>query len=70
MFHIKTRHNIEFKDVPSTGSVQPATIEVGAGQIPLFILFRSASSNLNIQQQHAGAGGDTQETSSEVIDDC
>ena len=27
----------------------------------------SASSNLNVVQQHQGAGGDTQETSSDVI---
>lgn len=62
---IQTRHNIEFRDVPSTGSIQPSTIEVGASSIPLNILFRSASSNLNVLQQHQGAGGDTQETSSE-----
>ncbi|KAH9393290.1 hypothetical protein TYRP_021980 [Tyrophagus putrescentiae] len=62
---IQSRHQIEFRDVPSTGEVSPTTIEVGAGQIPLNILFRSASSNLNIQQSHEGAGGSNQETSSE-----
>ncbi len=62
---IQSRHRVEFRDVPSTGETSPTTIEVGAGQIPLNILFRSASSNLNIQQQHDGAGGSNQETSSE-----
>lgn len=62
---IQTRHNIEFREVPSTGSIQPATIEVGASSIPLNILFRSASSSLNVLQHHQGAAGDTQESESE-----
>ena len=62
---IQTRHQVEFRDVPSTGSVEPTTIEVGAGQIPLNILFRSASSNLNIAQVHDGAQGSVQESSSD-----
>ena len=62
---IQSRHQIEFRDVPSTGSVAPTTIEVGAGQVPLNILFRSASSNLNVQQAHDGAQGSTQESDSE-----
>lgn len=62
---IHTVHNIEFRDVPSTGSFNPATIEVGAQSIPLMILFRSSSSTLNIQQAHDGAQGSTQESSSE-----
>ena len=62
---IQTRHNIEYKDVPSGGNIQPAMIEVGASPIPVNILFRSASSNLNVLQQHQGAGGDTQESQSE-----
>ena len=62
---IQTKHQIEFRDVPSSGFVEPTTIEVGASSIPLNILFRSASSNLNIQQQHDGAGGSTQESESE-----
>lgn len=62
---VQSRHQVEFRDVPSTGSVNPTTIEVGANSVPLNILFRSASSNLNIQQAHDGAQGSTQETSSE-----
>lgn len=63
---IQTRHNIEFKDVPSTGgNIQPTLVEVGASAIPLNILFRSASSSLNVQQQHQSSQGDTQESSSE-----
>jgi len=45
--------------------VKPTTIEVGANSVPLNIVFRSASSALNIQQQHEPAQGSTQETSSE-----
>ena len=62
---IQTRHEIQFRDVPSTGSVEPSTIEVGASSIPLNILFRSASSNLNVLQHHDGAQGSTQESDSE-----
>ncbi|KAH9405933.1 hypothetical protein TYRP_014230 [Tyrophagus putrescentiae] len=62
---IQSKHEIQFRDVPSSGEVQPTTIEVGASPIPLTILFRSASSNLNIQQVHEGAGGSNQETQSE-----
>jgi len=45
--------------------VQPTTIEVGANSVPLNILFRSASSNLNVQQYHEGAKGGYQESQSE-----
>lgn len=62
---IQSRHNVQFFDVPSTGSVNPTTIEVGANSVPLQILFRSASSNLNIQQAHDGAQGSVQESQSE-----
>ena len=62
---IQTHHQIEFRDVPSTGMVNPTTIEVGANSVPLNILFRSASSNLNIQQAHDGAQGSVQESQSE-----
>ncbi|XP_054160845.1 keratin, type II cytoskeletal 1-like [Oppia nitens] len=62
---IHTRHQIDFKDVPSSGAVNPATIEVGSSSVPLNILFRSSSSNLNVQQDHQGGGGDTQRSQSE-----
>ena len=62
---IQTRHQIEFRDVQSSGSVEPTTVEVGANSVPLQILFRSASSNLNVQQAHDGAQGSTQESQSE-----
>ena len=63
---INTRHQIEFRDVPSTGNIiTPAVVEVGAGQVPLNILFRSASSSLNVLQAHDGAQGSTQESDSE-----
>jgi hypothetical protein len=62
---IHTRHSIDYKDVPSSGSVNPTTIEVGSSSIPLNILFRSSSSNINVQQAHSGGQGDTQRTSSQ-----
>jgi len=62
---IQTRHNVEFRDVPSSGSVAPTIIEVGASSIPMTILFRSASSSLNVQQQHDGAQGSVQESQSD-----
>lgn len=62
---IQTRHEIQFRDVPSMGTVNPTTIEVGANTIPLNIVFRSASSNLNILQDHQSSGGTVQESNSE-----
>ncbi|KAH9388827.1 hypothetical protein TYRP_008174 [Tyrophagus putrescentiae] len=62
---VKTVHNVQYYDVPSSGSLNPTTIEVGASVPTITILFRSASSNLNIKQIHDGAQGSTQETSSE-----
>lgn len=62
---IQTRHTVEYRDVPTYNSVKPTTIEVGASPIPIQILFRSASSNLNVRQAHDGARGSTQQTSSE-----
>ena len=62
---IHSRHSVQYYDVPSSGYVQPTTVEVGASSVPLNILFRSASSNLNVQQYHEGAKGGYQETNSE-----
>ncbi|KAH9393307.1 hypothetical protein TYRP_021997 [Tyrophagus putrescentiae] len=62
---IQTRHQISYREVPTTSDIHPATVEVGAGQIPITILFKSASSNLNIRQVHDGAQGSTQESESE-----
>ncbi len=61
---IHTRHTIDFRNVPSTGAVAPTTIEVGSNSVPLNILFRSSSSNINVQQAHEGGGGDTQHSQS------
>ncbi|XP_027202416.2 uncharacterized protein LOC113796355 [Dermatophagoides pteronyssinus] len=60
-----SNHRVEFRDVPSSGGAAPTTIEVGANAVPVNLLFRSASSNLNIQQAHDGAGGSVQESQSE-----
>ena len=62
---IQSRHNIQYYDVPNSGYIQPTTIEVGANQIPLNILFRSASSSLNVQQKHESAQGSYQKSQSE-----
>lgn len=62
---IQSKHHIEYIDVPSSGEIKPTTIEVGANSIPLKIIFRSASSLLNIQQAHAGSEGSVQESKSE-----
>ena len=62
---IQSRHNVQYYDVPSTGMVKPTSIEIGASHIPINFLFRSASSQLNVQQKHQSAQGSNQESSSE-----
>jgi len=62
---IQTTHNIEYVDVPSSGYIQPATVEVGANVIPVNIFFRSASSVLNVKQVHEGAQGTFHQSQSE-----
>ncbi len=64
---VKSHHRIEYKDTPSYGMVKPTSIEVGAQHIPLTILFRSASSQLNLMQKHDSAKGSNQESESEVM---
>ena len=51
---VQTRHSIEYRDVPSSGAVNPTTIEVSSNANPVNIVFKSQSSNLNIQQVHEG----------------
>lgn len=62
---IQSRHNVQYYDVPSSGYAKPVTVEVGANSVPLNVLFRSASSALNVQQYHQGAKGGYQETQSQ-----
>lgn len=62
---VQTQHKIEYKEVPSSGTIETATVEVGAKSIPINVIFRSASSSLNVLQHHQGANGDTQQSSSE-----
>ena len=62
---IQSRHNVEFRDVPSSGAAAPTTVEVGANSLPVTLLFRSASSSLNVQQAHDGAQGSVQESQSD-----
>lgn len=64
---IHTQHSVEFNDVPTNhlDEIKPTMVEVGASSIPLYILFRSTSSTLNVRQQHEGEPATVQETSSE-----
>ena len=62
---IRSRHNVQYYDVPSSGYAKPTSIEVKANAAPLNILFRSASSYLNVEQRHEGAPGSNQESDSE-----
>ena len=62
---IKSRHNVQYYDVPSSGYVKPTTVEIGATHIPLNMIFRSASSNLNVKQYHQGTMGSVQESYSQ-----
>lgn len=62
---IQSRQSVQFIDVPSSGFIQPTTIEVGANSIPVNMIFRSASSALNVQQLHQGAQGSSQESQSQ-----
>lgn len=62
---IQSYHNVKYYSVPSSGYAKPVSIEIGASHIPVNFLFRSASSNLNVQQYHQGAKGSNQESQSE-----
>lgn len=62
---VQSKHEIQFRDYPTTGNIVPTTVEVGAISVPLNILFKSASSSLRIQQAHEGSEGSVQETESE-----
>jgi hypothetical protein len=63
---IQTRHTVDVRPVSLPSEpIQPQVVLVDAGIIPLTILFRSASSSLNVLQQHIGGAGDTQESKSE-----
>lgn len=62
---IQSAHSIATYDVPSTGLVQPVTIDVPASVLPVNMVFRSASSALNVASKHEGAKGSIKETVSE-----
>lgn len=62
---VQTRQSVDFYDVPVQQNTQPTTVEVGANAAPVNLVFRSASSSLNVQQQHDGAQGSVQESQSE-----
>jgi ribosomal protein S25 len=62
---VQTSHQVQYADVPSGGQINPISVEIDANPIPINMLFRSASSQLNVQQAHQGAAGSAQESSSE-----
>ncbi|OTF73050.1 hypothetical protein BLA29_008884, partial [Euroglyphus maynei] len=62
---VQSRHHVQYYDVPTTGHVQPITIDVGANVVPVNMIFRSASSHLNVEQSHLNQGGSVQETASQ-----
>lgn len=62
---VVTRHRIHYYEVPTVSNTKPTTIEVGVRPLPINILLRSSSSQLNIEQLHEGGQGSFQETKSE-----
>ena len=62
---IRSHHSVRYYEVPSSGYARPTNVVVDANTVPMNILFRSASSALNVQQYHNGAPGSYQETQSE-----
>jgi len=64
---VQTRYSVDVRHVATQSEpIQPQTVLVDAGILPLTILFRSASSNINVLQQHVGSeAGEVQQTSSE-----
>ena len=64
---VRSRHTIEYVDVDlPQDEVVPQVVEVDAGILPLILNFKSASSRIQVNQQHEGAeAGEIQETESE-----
>ena len=58
---VVSRHQIHYVDVPTYSKpIKPTTVEVSVSSIPVNILFRSASSKLNVKQMHQSSSGNTQ----------
>jgi hypothetical protein len=62
---VQTSHQVQYADVPSGGSISPISVDVDANPIPINMVFRSASSLLNVEQAHQGTAGSVQESASE-----
>nr|XP_027202672.1 calphotin-like isoform X2 [Dermatophagoides pteronyssinus] len=62
---IQSRHNIQYYDVPTSRQITPISIDIGANVIPVSMVFRSASSQLSVEQNHLNQGGSVQETASQ-----
>lgn len=60
-----SNHHIKQYDVPSSGYIQPTTIDVPANYIPVNFVFRSASSLINVAQKHESAPGSFHESHSQ-----
>lgn len=54
---IQSRHNIQYYDVPTSRQITPISIDIGANVIPVSMVFRSASSQLSVEQNHLNQGG-------------
>ncbi|OTF81866.1 DFP2-like protein, partial [Euroglyphus maynei] len=60
-----SNHQIRQFDVPSSGFINPTTIDVPANFIPVNFIFRSASSMVNVAQKHSSAPGSFRESHSQ-----
>lgn len=63
---VQSRRNVQFIDVPSSfEAAQPLTLEIGSQSAPINFLFKSRSSDINLQSAHESSPGSYQETSSQ-----
>ena len=62
---VQSTHQVQYRDVPSGGLISPISVDVPANAVPVNLVFRSASSQLNVQQAHESATGSFHESSSE-----
>ena len=65
MSAIQSRHNIRYVDVPVDNVLKPSVVQIASRAIPVVLLFKSTSTQLNVRQLHETSRGSTQETNSE-----
>lgn len=61
---IHSEHLVKHLNVPSTGYIHPTRIDVPPNFIPVHFVFRTASSDLHVEQKHEGSPGSYRETHS------